>query len=360
VGGVGVSAAERGHAAQQLSDAGLWRYVDWLAERGLSGGSLSAYERHWRIYCWLLSVVRPGLDAWRELPSEEDLAAVAALYAMQWSVGSLGQIMSAAQHYAKVAGLGQLPRSFRFGQVQRALKRIYGSVDHVVRKRAVSVADLRMVAAGRDLGLYDHAVFWAMVLIAFWALMRVSEFSAGRLRWEDIVVTEWGVMITIRKGKGQPAPVVLFLAARTDELCPRQALLRVGEHVPQQHRKGPFLRVGPSAEAPRVWGRRKFSAALKGVMERFAGIDPLVISAHSLRRGGYTALRHAGCPPLLVQLHGRWRSDTHKIYLDQSAEATRMLPTFLHAARMGVQDKAAEGFLREHAPSAMAGFGVKQ
>lgn len=50
------------------------------------------------------------------------------------------------------------------------------------------------------------------------------------------------------------------------------------------------------------------------------GLDPLLYTSHSFRRGGVSFAFKSDVPSELVQLHGDWRSDAYKKYLAFSIE----------------------------------------
>ena len=50
------------------------------------------------------------------------------------------------------------------------------------------------------------------------------------------------------------------------------------------------------------------------------GLNPEDYSSHGFRRGGSTFAFKSGVPADLIQLHGDWRSDTYKKYLQFSLE----------------------------------------
>ena len=57
-----------------------------------------------------------------------------------------------------------------------------------------------------------------------------------------------------------------------------------------------------------------WAKAVKSVMEGL-GLDPRHYGCHSLRVGGATELFAAGVRSEIIQLLGRWRSDTFKDYV---------------------------------------------
>jgi integrase len=68
-----------------------------------------------------------------------------------------------------------------------------------------------------------------------------------------------------------------------------------------------------------------------GTLEQFTGIDCFLLSAHSLRPGGATALLCAGIDSDVIKLLGRWKSDAMfrylriQVHIHQSNIAQRML-----------------------------------
>ncbi|EGZ19285.1 hypothetical protein PHYSODRAFT_327577 [Phytophthora sojae] len=60
-----------------------------------------------------------------------------------------------------------------------------------------------------------------------------------------------------------------------------------------------------------------------------SGGDPKAYSTHSLRSGGATNMYRSGVDALTIQFHGRWASDTFKIYTRLCTESVSAI-----AARM--------------------------
>ena len=46
------------------------------------------------------------------------------------------------------------------------------------------------------------------------------------------------------------------------------------------------------------------------------GYNAALYSGHSYRRGGATSLAERGIPYDMIQLMGRWKSDSYKLYID--------------------------------------------
>jgi hypothetical protein len=73
----------------------------------------------------------------------------------------------------------------------------------------------------------------------------------------------------------------------------------------------------------------EFITIVRRLMQRASpGCDPTQYAGHSFRRGGTSALKLAGVADSIIQLHGRWRSDAYRAYIDVDHNiALRLLAT---------------------------------
>ena len=162
-------------------------------------------------------------------------------------------------------------------------------------KAALRVEHVKAVVAampGDLVGIRDTAI----VLLGFVAGMRRSEIVA--LDVDAVAFEPEGIVISIRKskrdqeGKGRQVAVP---RGRHEATCPVRAVRRWLDVSGIQN--GPlFVRLDPGAPRDRLSGK-SVALIVKRVAAR-AGIDPVLFSGHSLRRGFCTeAARAGGLPP---------------------------------------------------------------
>ena len=100
---------------------------------------------------------------------------------------------------------------------------------------------------------------------------------------------------------------------RDSPLCPYNAYIRMCTLVPAELEEPAFLL--PDKHGFSILTYSLFQKKLKKILKK-CELDPSQFSSHSFRRGGATWAFHCKVPSELIQLHGDWRSDAYKIYLE--------------------------------------------
>jgi hypothetical protein len=163
---------------------------------------------------------------------------------------------------------------------------------------------------------YDQLLFQAMLLTAFFGLLRLSEY-VGRyaLLLSDISVSNSEVVLVFRnfKFKQDHLPVSLRLPAVGGEFCPVAVMSAylVLRRAISGSRDQLFVFASGLPVSSRFfvgWFRRCVRAALPS--DRAAKIR-----SHSLRIGGATDAMLRGLSELQVQHLGRWRSNAFLRYI---------------------------------------------
>ena len=163
---------------------------------------------------------------------------------------------------------------------------------------------------------YDSTMYQAVIAVAFFGMLRVSEYTApGRRVWDPLVTLSisdvvfrrrGGVKLIIKSSKTDPFKVgaTVYLAATGLSFCPVSALKRYCR------RRGKF--PGPLfiLENGLFLTKSDVGKLLFDCFPYNAGLQ-----THSFRIGGATAAAEAGVPSYLIQLMGRWRSAAFKKYI---------------------------------------------
>ena len=293
----------------------------------------------------LAQIIDPELEPSRQPPSEFSLCAIMLLFLRNRAVTGIPGMLSAVDKFYADHNVALLPRGRLFHATARAINAIFGAADAPAPKRALSVSQLRAIHAMLDPLSLPHTCLWAMVVVAFWGLLRVSEYTGGALKWSDLTVSPAGLSIRIAKSKGVHSPVTIMLARRTDSLCPVAAVERMRRLLPTARASAPAFQLNGRAAT-----RREVNAFLQAAIRRVDPASAGQISSHSCRRGGLTAMLLAGAPIPFLQYHGRWQGDTFRKYLDRHFQATQLLPTFLHAASTGVEAPATAALVAQDSP----------
>lgn len=122
-----------------------------------------------------------------------------------------------------------------------------------------------------------------------------------------------GVTITLTAAPGRPT-------------CPIDALKRLFNELPRDGNE-------PLFEQPdgKALSHPFFVGAIRKTLSK-AGINPHLYAGHSFRRGASSAAAAAGYSDYEIQLLGRWRSDSYKLYIENDPARILHLSYLLHMA----------------------------
>ncbi|WP_062461091.1 tyrosine-type recombinase/integrase [Demequina soli] len=211
------------------------------------------------------------------------------------TMGMVTCTLAAIAHRHRVAGLDDPTDSELVTRVRRGLRRILGVAPRR-RARPLFVEDIREILAAIDrttaIGKRDAAI----ILLGFASAMRRCELAA--LEVGDIAPAEGGLLITVRRSKGDPhgaGQAIAIARGRHAESDPVEAL-------------GTWLRVRPRS-AGSVFTRVRANGTVTSEPINAASVVRIVktrahavgftgdrITAHSLRAGHATAAAMAGVP----------------------------------------------------------------
>ena len=246
------------------------------ARASKSKATLRTYSSAWRVFTgWCRSY---GLDP---LPSSsKTVAAYVAAQAERIRPVTIKKHLAAISTAHKSAGLPTPTDAEAVRLTMQGLRRVKGVA--ASPKAALRTEHIRLMVA--ELG--DHpldARDRALLLMGFATGMRRSEIVG--LDLEDIVFEPEGAVVTIRRskrdqeGRGRP---VLVLRGDHEETCPVRALRRWT--AARARSDGPmFVRLDRAGDGQRL-SSRSVALVVKRRAEQ-AGLDPVLFSGHSLRRG---------------------------------------------------------------------------
>ena len=181
--------------------------------------------------------------------------------------------------------------------------------------------------------MYDHVdgssvtdlVIWAAILIAFFCLLRKSNYvpdsqksfdKSKQLCREDIAVGPDCLVVHIKWSKTiQMAEKTLHipvLAIPNSPICTVKAYQRMIDEVPACP-DDPAFSV-PTKKGNRPLTYRVFQSRLKQLLHK-SGWVAADFSSHSLRRGGASLAYRAKVPGELIKVQGDWASDAYMAYL---------------------------------------------
>lgn len=259
---------------------------------------------------------------------------------------SLPGVFAAVQRLYRDLGLGELPRGKLFKATKKAAEKWLAASDATKQKHAITINELLAIKSHLNLQLYYELAFTTALFVAFWALLRGSEFTNGALQWEDVAIHDWGMATTVRHSKNHDDPQTVFVARRADSACCTALVERLAAATPKELQVGPMFRVKPGGKAISY---QRFNADLKSLAQELFEGESRNMASHSPRRGGYTAMLNAGVSEPHLQLHGRWRGLSFRKYLDKLSLVARLIPSELHARLTGVNTEATAAAMHKEA-----------
>ena len=213
--------------------------------------------------------------------------------------------------------------------VLRGIKRSQGPSHTRITKDPISMAQLRHIISviKQSYTPRDGNMFMAAILLAFFGMLRVSEYTAPSISTYEpschLGINDVGVNwqrqimhVNIKISKTDPfrEGATVRIPVLANELCPVRAMLR-------------FLVTRPPIRGPLFQfcdGRFLTRAHITALLTR-AFPNNQRISSHSFRRGGATALANSGTPDYIIQLLGRWKSDAYLQYISLPDNFSRKL-----------------------------------
>ena len=190
------------------------------------------------------------------------------------------------------------------------------------KRRPVTVEMLRgWVARVKICPSFDNVLFLAGALVAFFGLLRVSEFTAPEkgdgkrgLRLQDTKFRGQWVELAIWDSKTDTASegLSVVLARRDDLLCPVTWLANFIVLRPRGAKSEQLFVRGDGKPMTRGWFRDRLKRECAGT-----GVTGNV-NTHSLRIGGASAAAAAGLADVEIQRLGRWKSGAFLRYIRPS------------------------------------------
>lgn len=281
----------------------------------------------------MVSICRQlGIDTSKPF-TEQDFCCTVATFARSHKVTTVPGFVSAVAHRAYSLGHGDLPRGELFRRVMQGIQNFHAN-QVATPKTAITMADLLAFHRVLDHSNFEGARNWCACTLAFFGLLRINEYANGHLKHRHVQHTAAGVMIIVIYSKTSLQPARIDIASRSDVLCPSRAFsaylafFAADPSLPHRPDDALFItRRRPSGSHP--MSDVEFTAIVRALIERTSpGCDSTRYAGHSFRRGGTSALKLAGVADSIIQLHGRWKSDAFRAYIDVDHNiALRLLAT---------------------------------
>ena len=200
----------------------------------------------------------------------------------------------------------------------RGIKRIQGDRFNKPKRKAITKEHLLLIHTRLqqlNLSVHDRRLYWAACTLAFFGLLRVSEYTTPKIHdfdrkfhllLSDLQFEDESMSVRIKASKNDPfrAGCTIVIGASGDLLCPIAALkayIQIRSCMP-----GPLFRFVDNSFLTRA----RFAAMLAKCVN-----NDLNINTHSFRIGGASALSAAGVSDAQIKLIGRWNSNCFIKYL---------------------------------------------
>ena len=251
-------------------------------------------------------------------PIEELVCAYVSHMAGLVSHRTIKVYLAGVQYHCNVNGWNvRLSDMRRLHYVLRGIQRVQGQRFSRPRRAPITIRHLFQIIQflGRhNLTYHDQVVYTAASLLAFFGLLRVSEYTCSSARGfdssihlglQDVIISGQVAQVRLKASKTDPFRVgtTVRVPSLNSVLCPVSALRRY-IHL-RGRRAGPFFILHNNNFLTRHDMHWLLTHAL----------DNAHINTHSFRIGGATAAAAAGCADSVIQILGRWSSDAFREYL---------------------------------------------
>lgn len=219
---------------------------------------------------------------------------------------------------------------FGIKQVMKGLRRCLG--DHSSQRAVMTTEIMQVIRSGLDMDNYLDVVVWAVCLIAFYGMLRLSSLfppNPHKLLVSNVKIFKWGIAIKFTYSKTvqfSERDVYVSIPWNSDgKMCAASALLRSWKlsHVHSSQGMLSYRKRGQLASL----SRKEFVTRVDNVLLSCGYVG---FTGHSFRRGGATHALHCGVPTEIIMAQGDWKSTAYLSYLDSSDVHKRAL----HVSKM--------------------------
>ena len=283
--------------------------------------SYASYRRSYMKFCQLAGYKAVPVDS-------QQICEYIAYLAARLSYASIRKYLSVIRILHVEVGLKdpQVSEMYDVKLVLLALRKLLG--DNVSRKEAIDPVLLGKMHASLDLDDVNNKVFWAICLLGFFGLLRISNMlgvpcesfdSFKFLTRKDFAHCEFGLVLKLYWAKNnqfQSRVVEVPIPRMVGHvLCPVTAILDAFHATSEVDKSGPaFCRKSTGNKlVPVAYGW--FRSKLLSVIEQ-CGVDHSKYGTHSLRRGGASWALRCGMSSEVIRILGDWHSDAYRCYLE--------------------------------------------
>ena len=281
----------------------------------LAQSTIKTYNSGWksyRVFCGQLS--RPFLPL-----LEDTLTLFCTVSSRRVGFKTIKVYLAGIQYHSIMAGYNEHINSMHsLYYLLRGIRRTQGNNHSRPSRDPITVTQLHQLLdyIKRQFGRFDATMLSSAVTLAFFGLLRVSEYTSASRVGSDLnhtlCVADVSVsssveiaFIYLKSSKTDPfrVGVNIRIGSTGSRICPVRALFS-------------YIQIHPSLTGPLfVFNDGRFLTREDIVNLLFRCFGSTNINTHSFRIGGASAAASAGISDSTIQILGRWSSDAYKRYL---------------------------------------------
>ena len=235
---------------------------------------------------------------------------------------SIQQYLGAVWILHEMSGLGHVdPYNFELMITMRGIKRSLG--DTTKQARPATLLDLVKIFHALDLSVSQDLAFWVALLLGFRALLRKSNLVEVdmSIKISDITWESWGLGISVRRTKtisfNERILYIPLVPIPASIFCVHYYLARLYSSVnypKQDSQLIGYMSQGKYVRASYGWYSKKLSNLC-------VKLDLVMMSTHSMRRGGASLLAENGVSLVDIKNLGDWKSASVLYYLTRTLDS---------------------------------------
>ena len=251
---------------------------------------------------------------------------------MKWSAycGQCGLLPGTIRNY--LTGLRSAHIDYGYGaldafyddRVQRevdGIRRLRGEAERKERepvRREILLKILRTLNTSSLFGATMHAA-WCLAFAAFLRLGEITytssdiaaDFASWHVTRRSVTLHQDHMELSLPSSKTDPfrRGINLLISAAGDEACAVRSVHRLLTQFPAPLSAPLFFTSSDPFTKQQVIGTLRSALAQ-------VGIKPGHYSGHSFRRGAATSAKDAGLTDSEIQMLGRWKSSSYRLYID--------------------------------------------
>ena len=242
--------------------------------------------------------------------------------ASRLALKSIKSYLAGIQHHSIIAGYPiVICEMQQLYYLLRGIRRVQGNSHTRHARSPITINHLYQLRLfinqpGSILVYHDQLVYWAAVTMAFFGLMRSSEYTSSHvnsynvhhtLLYSDISFAPdlSYTAVRIRSSKTDPfgTGCTIRIGSTGNQLCPVSAIYHMHRHHIQQ--TGPFF----------VFHNGTFLTRTRLAMLLTNCFHDTRINTHSFRIGGASTMASAGLSDSTIMSLGRWSSNAYQVYI---------------------------------------------